>query len=100
MTEYAGAGGSTQVHANVETSRLVYFAQHGLRPLGEIHELISDLLWGGIELANMLVGDDEEMATDVRIEIENYEVVLAAVEDEVFFVVFLISGNVTKDATA
>jgi len=48
----------------------------------------------------MLVGDDEEMATDVRIEIENYEVVLAAVEDEVFFVVFLISGNVTKDATA
>ena len=44
MTEYAGAGGSTQVHANVESSRLVYFAQHGLRPLSEIHELVSDLL--------------------------------------------------------
>jgi hypothetical protein len=48
----------------------------------------------------MLVGDDEEMATDVRIEIENYEVVLAAVEDEVLFVVFQIPGNVAKDATA
>jgi hypothetical protein len=44
MTEYAGAAGSTQVHSNVETSGLVHFAQHGLRPLGEIHELVSDLL--------------------------------------------------------
>jgi hypothetical protein len=48
----------------------------------------------------MLVGDDEEMATYVRIEIENYEVVLAAVEDEVFFIVLKIPGNVAKDATA
>jgi hypothetical protein len=78
-----GAGGFSQVHAKIEAGGLIDFAQRRLAPLRQIHQLIGSFFRGGVELANVLVGNHEQVAADVWVDIENYEIVVSTVKNEI-----------------
>src|SRR5260370_14620042 len=74
---------AAQVHSDVESLWPIYLSQRRLTTLGEIEHLVGGFFGRGIKLAQMIVGHDHQVAADVGIQIENYEVVSGAMQDEV-----------------
>ena len=83
----AGAGSTSQIHSQIETVRVVNFAESCLTALGEVHHFIRCLFRRGVKLLQMIVGSDHQMTADVRIQVENYEVMAGPVHEEVLFVI-------------
>lgn len=83
----ACSGGVAEVHAEVEAVGAIGFPQGRLGAFGQIHQFVGCLFGRGVEFAYVRVGDDEEMAADVGIDVEDYVVVRGAMEDEFAFVV-------------
>src|ERR1700730_19094695 len=96
----AGARRSAKVHAHVETRGFVNVTKHGLGTLGEVHQLVCDLLWRRVKLSDVIVWNNQQMAADVRIEIQYHKVMRPPVHNEVLLVTRQISGNFTEDTTA
>ena len=94
----ARARGSAEIHAHVETRRVVNLTQRGLRSLGQIHHLIRDLFRDRVKLTRVQIRNDHQMPGDVRIEIEDDERVLSAVQHEIRFIVIGIVRHQAKDA--
>jgi hypothetical protein len=97
MVGNAGAGGSTQIHTNVESRRRVTFTQCRLGALRQIHHLIRDRFRRRIKLARVQVRHDHQMPGDVRVQIQNDERLLAAMENEVRLVAFSVTRDTAKD---
>ena len=91
---------NAKVHAQVETCRFVYVTEHALRTLCEIHQFVCDLLCRRVKLSDVIIWDNQQMAADVRLEIQYHKVVSPAVQDAVLLVTRQIFGNLTEDTTA
>src|SRR5438552_19159557 len=51
----AGSSGTTQIHSQIETVRVVSLAERTLATLGQVHHFIGRLLRPGVKLAQMIV---------------------------------------------
>jgi hypothetical protein len=97
MVGNAGAGGTAQIHSEIETLRRINFSQRRLRTLGELHYLVGSFFGRSIKLAQMRVGRNHQVTTDVRIEVKNYKGGGTAMQDEILFIVGWVSDGVAKD---
>ena len=95
----ARARGRTEIHTHIEPWRRIDFTQCGLRPLGHVHQLVSDLFRCRIKLVRVQVRDDHQVPGDVRVEIEDDKTVLGPVQHKISFIVAGVTRNQTKDAT-
>lgn len=95
-----GASGFSEVHAQIEPRRLICGAQGSLTTLRQIHQLVSRFLRGAVQLADVLVRNYEQVATDVRVDIENDKTAGSAVEHKVSCVMLRVGLDTTEDATA
>jgi hypothetical protein len=86
MLRYAGTCRLSQVHTDVYSIRGVLAAYRGLTPYYQFHHFRGRGGVGVCDEIDVFERDDHQMAGCVRIDIENNEIVLAAVEDEVLFV--------------
>jgi hypothetical protein len=77
---------------------MVDVAQRGLTTLGQIHHLVSFFFACAIELAEVGIGRDHQVAANVWIEIEDYEVVGAAAEHEILFIIRGVFVSFAEDA--
>jgi hypothetical protein len=89
---------AAQIYADVKAGRLVRFAKRRLAALRQIHQFVCGFFPGSIQLTDVLVGNYEQMAGDVRIDIENDETVRSAVDNEIGFVVTGVVAEVTENA--
>jgi hypothetical protein len=94
----SGASGVAQVHAHIKTIRLVSFSKRRLSPLGQIHQLVGSRLRRYVQFAGMLIRNYQQMAADVRIEVEDYETARGAVYNKVGFIIFGMIFETTKNA--
>jgi hypothetical protein len=83
----AGSPGTSQIHSQVETVRVVNFAESRLATLGQLHHFSGRLVWRGVKLAEVGVRRDHQVTADVRIQIENYKVMAGPMHEEVLFVI-------------
>lgn len=91
-------GGPTQIHSNIESGRLVSFPESCLRPLGEIHQLVSRFFRAGVKLRRMFVGNDKQVSRDIGVDVEDNEVEASTIKDEILLVFAGIALNLTEDA--
>ena len=89
-------GCCAEIHSQIKTRGLINLAQRTLTALGQIHQLISDLLRHRIKLARVQVRNDHHMTADVRIKIQHHEPVLTAMQDEIGFVVVRVLRDQAK----
>ena len=94
----AGAGDSAKVHAHIKSLRLIDFSQRSLAPLHEIHHLIGDFLVCYRQIADVRVRRNHQMTADVRVPVEDYEVMIAAENYQVFQIKGGILLRFAKDA--
>lgn len=97
---HAGTRHLPEIHSNVEPFGMVDSAQGDLRSLKQIHHLIGDFFSGRGQIANMIVGSDHQVTADVRVFIEDYEVVGPTLDDEIFAVRSRILLRLAEDAPA
>lgn len=71
VVDDSGARGLAQIHAEIETLRSIDSAKRGLATLRQVHQLICSFFSGFVEFTNMLVGNDEQVTANVRVDIEN-----------------------------
>src|SRR2546429_8291176 len=99
MIRYAGAGDATEVHTQVEAFGIIRFAQRLLASLNQIHHLIGRFFWRCAQLADVCIGRNHQVTADVWVSIEKDEVMSAAVNDQIPFVVRWILLRGAEDAT-
>jgi hypothetical protein len=87
----------TQVHTQIEARWIVNFSKSSLALLGEIHHFISGLFRCPIKITNVLVRHYQEMAADIRIEVEHHEVVAGSVQNQISFIVLGVVQNATEN---
>jgi len=85
---------TSDIHTDIEAFGLVRFAQGLLASLDQIHHLVGCLFWRGTQLGDMLVRGYHQVSADIRITIENNEIVLAAMNDKIASIVgWILLGN-------
>jgi hypothetical protein len=94
----ARAGRCPQIHAQIKARRRIDFTQSGLRALRQIHQFIRNLFGHGIELARVQKGNDHQMASDIRKEIEDNESMFGPVQNEIGLIVRCVACDLAKDA--
>jgi len=88
-----GARRQTEIHSHIETRWFVNLAQSSLRTLRLVHQVVRDLFRRGVKLARMQIWHDHQVATDVRVEIQQHKTMLGAMKHKVLFVVFGIARD-------
>jgi hypothetical protein len=79
MVGDSGAGSSAKIHPNIEAVGFVDFAQGGLTALHQVRHFVRYRFGGRVEFAQVRDWRNHQVATDVRIPIENDEIVFAAI---------------------
>ena len=78
-----GTRRTSDIHTDIEAFGLVRFAQGLLASLHQIHHLVGCLFWRRTQPGDMLVRRYHQVSADIRIAIENNEIVLAAMNDKI-----------------
>lgn len=86
MSGNTSSGSFTEIDAHVEPLRCVDLGQGGLAPFHQVHHFVSCLFIGFVELGDVFVRHDHEMAGPVRIDIKNNKIKPGSVEDEFLLV--------------
>jgi hypothetical protein len=71
----SGSGGAPQVHPQVEAIGVIDFTHRRLAAFRQIHHLGCDFFRRQGEFSEVRVGHNHRVAADVRIDIEDYEIV-------------------------
>ena len=79
----SGSGAFSYVHAYIEAGGLVDFPQVAFGLACEFHELGRGGFVYGREVGGVLIGDHHEVAAGVGEFVEDYEVILRAMDDQV-----------------
>ena len=66
--------------------------------LGQVHQFVRRRFRRSIEFRQMRVWNDEQMTTDVRVNVENDEIVRGAMKDELALVVNCVLLKLAEDA--
>ena len=63
----------TKVHADVESSRTIHFAECRLGSFRQVHQFVCGFLRRSVQFPHMLVWNYKQVATDVGVTVENDE---------------------------
>ena len=86
MSGNTGSGSLSEIDAHVEPLRSVDLGQGGLAPFHQIHHFVGCLFIGFVEIGDVFVRHDHEMASPVRIDIKNDKIKPGSREDEFLLV--------------
>ena len=94
----AGSGDSSEIHTHIEPLRLINLIKRALTSLHQVHHLVGGLFFSGRQITNMGIRSNHQMPANVRIAIEDDEVLSAAIKNSVFGVARRVLLGLTEKA--
>jgi len=98
VIDNARARRMTKVHADVESSRAIYFAEHRLGSFRQVHQLVRGFFRRSVQVTYMLVWNYKQVATDVGVAVENDETTRSTMHNKIRLVVVEVSMQFAKNA--
>ena len=98
VIDNARARSVTKVHADVESSRVIYFAERRLGSFRQVHQFVCGFFRGSVQFTDVLVWNYEQVATDVGVAVENDETTRSTMDNKISFVVVEVGLQPAKNA--
>ena len=98
VIDNARARSVTKVHADVESSRGIYFAERPLGLFRQVHQLVCGFFRGSVQVTYVLVWDYEQVATDIGVAVKNDETTRSTMHNKISFVVVEVSLQFAENA--